>query len=595
MTVSLRHTTFLLFALAALTYDYAVAQVDPRNPDFCELPYVGTMTGIIESRIAGWAETYGQEIYAVGDVDRDGRSDWLIQHLRVDTIVYDRMQDELLLYRGVQGGLPDVSSGQRIGPTRVGSQTQFLAAGDWDNDGNVDLAVREFIFGDTTGGSDGGWDVASVVVYWGSLTGVFDHSDTTHLNSGVEMWLGVRSATAADLDGDLKPDLCILTGGKGFEHSGTTEIPKLLIFRGRSGERWGREGISRASDWHWWNAPDTTKISVLNHDADGANDVAFIRNDDAIMSRASVAVLYGVLGKLPDTNAVETVLLSTADGHYASFIDLTGDRVPELIMTAAVDEVLKVFVGLKGQRLREQYGSGDDPPRPNAKEKWWGKPWAEIALPMKHAASWRKASYHAFYDLGDVGLDSVGDVCIWSHPWIGCYNGGRMLDDFLDGMIYIPGRYRTGVARLGDIDGSGEATIAVGYCETSEGINPFPGAIRFVKTSRCVPVTGQERELPQGTDTVAGSPLPSNARPQNTLSASIFPNPLTRSSTLMWHPRAGSIRIALIDSRGNELRRWYRDAAGGRFAFETAGLPRGAYALSLTIGGSTEIIRIVLQ
>jgi hypothetical protein len=127
---------------------------DPRNEKVICLPQIGRMEGTLDCVRGG--EQYGRNIYAVGDVNHDGLQDWIVGHLRCDTLIElgpgsHAVAEELLLYRGVRGGLPSGESGERIGPSEVGSVTSYLASGDWDGDGNIDIAISVELYNDTSG------------------------------------------------------------------------------------------------------------------------------------------------------------------------------------------------------------------------------------------------------------------------------------------------------------------------------------------------------------------------------------------------------------------------------------------------------------
>jgi hypothetical protein len=128
---------------------------DPRNEKVICLPTIGRMEGKLTCVRGG--EQYGRNIYAVGDVNHDGLQDWIVGHIRCDSVMTIngslRTAEEILLYKGVRGGLPSVESGERIGPSEFGSATSFVASGDWDGDGNIDLACRVQIYGDSSFGN----------------------------------------------------------------------------------------------------------------------------------------------------------------------------------------------------------------------------------------------------------------------------------------------------------------------------------------------------------------------------------------------------------------------------------------------------------
>src|SRR5690606_3372634 len=125
--------------------------------------------------------------------------------------------------------------------------------------------------------------------------------------------------------------------------------------------------------------------------------------------------IYGTPEHILDTANIHTISLDSAWGRYSLFLDVTGDNVPELLVNAGSQEAIKAFVGFKGQRSEEQFGSGNEPGHPG-EGVWWGKPWAIVPLPGQLHDGWATAGGSSIYDLGDVGLDGVCDVCVYSTP-----------------------------------------------------------------------------------------------------------------------------------------------------------------------------------
>ena len=211
---------------------------DPRSPYAECIPVLGTMSG--------WGnDGFGEDIAALGRLTAtDTLASWIIGHYNAE---------QLLIYHGVPGGLPSRDSGVRIGPTERNAKTTFLACGDWDADGNRDIALRIHIFGDTTGGNLDGWWTSRVVVYWGHADGRFSNDDTTQLQCEGPIWLGGVEGLTIDADNDSTPDLLIYGLGA-FRDGGSIAIPHIRIFRGIQGSRWGRDR-SRRADWLMWNTP----------------------------------------------------------------------------------------------------------------------------------------------------------------------------------------------------------------------------------------------------------------------------------------------------------------------------------------------------
>jgi hypothetical protein len=241
--------------------------------------------------------------------------------------------------------------------------------------------------------------------------------------------------------------------------------------------------------------PNVTQLRELDQDGDGVKDIVMYAQGGG--STGYVSVLYGRAGQLPDTNDVETVDLKVPNGHYALLGDVTGDRVPELLVNTGVathENRVKVYLGLRGQRLKAMFGSGNDRPD-SIPGQWWGRPWSEIWMPHRVQPNWGEADYF-LADLGDGNLDGVGDLWAYSNPYLICYSGGRSFDSLVDGLLDTRPATEAGAhAVLGDIDGSGVATLAM-YGGNS---------VIYFKPSRAVPNDGVPRRLPVGTDSVSSA------------------------------------------------------------------------------------------
>jgi hypothetical protein len=487
---------------------------DPRNERADCFPELGRTEGSITDCVATFgAEIYGHDIRAVGDVNNDGLNDWIVAHQRCDTAIgvgsSGRFPIDLLLYKGVRGGLPSVESGERIGPSEVGSITEFLAAGDWDDDGYRDIAVRIQLYNDTSAGNIDGYDISRLVVFWGNKSGTYTLQDTVRLASEAQAWLGIGPAVSIDIDGDSVEDL-LVRNGSGLSHNQVFRQPNVHLYRGRHHERWGEAGQLNTADWRVWQAPPAYNMAALDQDHDGASDIVFSVNTSAGVG--SIGIIYGKKGGgLPDTTEFENITLDSANGHFSLFSDLTGDGIPELLMTCGSQDQIKVFIGLKGQRLRQQYGSGNQPPQPDS-TRWWGHPWATVWMPRKVNPNWF-GDYHELYDLGDGNLDGIDDIWCFSWPYLLCYSGSGMLDSLVDGLVRVPLSGVISAARLGDIDGSGVATMAVSYDGSHSAQHAFAGGIIYIKPSRSIPRDGTPRRLPDRTGP-SGSEVPAEQIPK---------------------------------------------------------------------------------
>lgn len=585
--------------LAALLSTTALSQdVDPRAPGALTLPEFGRMNGTLR-QVTAVDERFGRQIYGVGEVSGDGIDDWILTHRRCDTGAGGSggyAVIELLLYHGVRSGLPPTSAGMRIGPSEVDADCSFIGAGDYDADGHRDLAISIHILSDRL--TRGFW-ISSIVVFWNDGTGNFSLSDTTHLTAPTQRTYVMAQAdyelvattpTRCDIDQDLVDDLVVVTEGVTFIDTVRYPAPHVMIFRGQHG-RWGRGGISRRPDWQLWQRLFTRRVSVLDHDGDGALDFALFRDEVDIGYHGGVSIIYGRRGMLPDTTSesVEFSRFDGIDGKQCELIDVTGDHVPELILTTA-DTVdgdafdWNVYVGRRGQRLSQQYGGGNDAPRPGD-SLWWGRPWSLIRTPFAINDSWSAPKYPVF-DPGDLGLDGVGDFCAGSYPGIVCYNGGKNLDSWIDaGMQAWPvyelhfGRF----AKLGDIDGSGRPAIAYGRSG---------GGVVFIKSDPRVPRGGDPIRLPEGTDKVLSVPLKQLGE-SPPLTVQMAPNPASKTTQLEWSSTGRRASVVLHDAIGHDLRRWTLPAGTMTLTIDVAGMPSGVYVISLTSGHRSVSLQLI--
>lgn len=460
---------------------------------------LGEMVGTIITNKAqpSKGEQFGYKIAPLGDVNHDGLADWLIGHKRIDSLMIwgtaRLIPEEFLLYTGVRNGLPSTESGVRIGPTELFCQSDFLAVGDFDGDGHRDIVMSAIVYEDTIFNANHGGSLTYVSVYWGNGSGHYSNNDTTRLDGSAAAWIDHGFGTAGDLTGDGVDDLAIyFPYGVAQGRQGRVNVPRLHVFNGGSGRRWGRNGIPASADMNWWSSDhfgsESTDLRIFDQDRDGTIDLSVIdvieNGGMGITSR--VAVLYGSADRPSfDTSDMQQVDLTTADGKNTAFIDVTGDGYEELVMSCGyVDNVFRVFAGRKGQRLLDQYGSGKD--EPIAGHGWWKRPWLEVSQPHVLHDGWFPVWRFGAPDLGDGNLDGIRDVWTYSEPFLLCYTTGEYFDQWVDGYIRVDDLWA--MANLGDIDGSGQETIALHFDQIPRRpIEPFPGGVRFIKARRDLP------------------------------------------------------------------------------------------------------------
>jgi hypothetical protein len=465
-------------------------RTDPLSEESVVLPTLGQMIGTIRrAKRGGTSENFGRSIYAVGDVNGDTLSDWIVAHDRCDTLsaypdgkgsTYPR---ELLLYRGQRGRLPPVESALRIGSTEIGAETSYIASGDFDADRHPDLVVSIRVYSDTSEGNPGNWTTSNLVVFWGNARGDYSVEDTCRLACEAGIWLQVHAGEVADFDGDGSLDL-LVSNSEGFTDGQPVSMPPLRIFKGMRGARWGRS-IPRTATWNTWGVPrfSTTtygfnpRLEVLDQDCDGAPDLIFYSDNYPFPSQLSV--IYGRPGDWPDTLSTESVVPTAVNGRSSLFSDVTGDGTPDLLMNCGGEASVRIYGGRPGQRLTELYGDGYDEAPGGA--QWWPKPWAEVWTPDRLDEDWTWSGFSPCRKLGDASFDGRDEIWLFSYPYIVAYLAGPTMDSLVDAWVEIPGTEIPTATRLGDIDGSGRTTLAFGFnVLPADVVDPFPGGIIFV-------------------------------------------------------------------------------------------------------------------
>jgi hypothetical protein len=243
------------------------------------------------------------------------------------------------------------------------------------------------------------------------------------------------------------------------------------------------------------------------------------------------------------------------------------------------DELIRIYAGAPGQRLKDQYGSGYDPPFPN--RGFWRRPWVEIPLPNKIDPSWAVAGWGGLLDLGDANHDGIADIWLYCEPNLICYTSGKYLDELVDAVIPVPGTEFISAANVGDISGSGRPALAVGYDWIPHAyVNPFPGGVMFVRTDTSFVTSNRTaRRLPVSTSEVAATP----GAEQSVLR--VFPNPAHEHVTVVWaeHMRR-DIRLSIVDVLGQEHAVPVVDAMADRAELDLYELPAGSYRVIVRNG-----------
>ena len=548
------------------------------------------------SPFAGVYENLGEitvdaHLWAVGDINNDSLSDIVVCHVPDTTFQhfsFERTGWSLIVVTGSRDSVPDIGSGFPIGKVGRAVQEDLIAWGDWDANGNVDLAVRSFALNDTIYGVGGGSQY-TLIIYWGGQHGRYSDQDTTHLHGYGDAWGFLCDGMSGDIDLDGVEDLYL---GCGYEDGkarliggGSVPAPTMSIFRGGKGQRWGRDGVSRRADWEWWSQPQYNRLGdkLIDQDCDGAPDVLMYH--DRPVSGAAVSILYGTPGGgLPDTNNIQTLKLTSPgpSAESCQLLDVTGDAVLDLVyledLGLSDDQYIRLYPGEPGERILALYGDGSNP-------------WASIPTPQVLHDGWGGFQKRV-YDLGDANNDGFGDLYFYHHPFFLSYNTGERLDSLIDGYHRFDGSFATGFVNVGDIDGGGRDVIAVQY----------PGGVRFLSGGEQITNTGVPRFLPHPRErrcfsTVSVEEENESGAADREINLSVQPNPASSTVAIAWSCRsapADTGLLSVIDARGRLLFRRLI-ASAGRLDWEVSQIPRGSYHVLLRFGKLTMDRPLLLQ
>ena len=472
-------------------------------------------------------------------------------------------------------------------PSELNSQTKILASGNWDGDPYRDLCIITTIIGDTSSLYRAS-SIYRVIVFWGQPDGWYSLADTTRLEVVDEIWTGATSAfSLPDKHGQIEN--LLIRGGGGIVDGKPVGTAKFQLYRGHQNLRWGQSGIARKPDWQWWYPP-IGWIYPIDQDGDGRLDLVAYDDRTGIGVYGGISILYGRDNDdYPDTNDIETVRFDSIHGHVSMFADITGDAVPaapELLVNTGDDNTCRIYAGKRGQRLKEQFGSGDD--APSEGKGWWRRPWAVIWLPAKLDDGWGISGNNSIFDLGDANLDGIGDVWMHHEELLLGYVSGNRLDSLIDAMVSAPYHDVLSISNLGDIDGSGIPTIAMSYDEfPSDYQHPFNGGVMFVKPSDEVPSTGGTyRRLPQ-----AVSDVQDIEGQEEMIGLRAVPNPSDGRVVLSWKSMQPGV-LTISDALGRETIHVALDAATQEYVWDTSHLVAGTYFVSLEVDHRQSTTRV---
>ena len=293
--------------------------------------------------------------------------------------------------------------------------------------------------------------------------------------------------------------------------------PRMSIWRGHKGKRWGRDEISRRADWEWWTAPVARRFGekLIDQDCDNAPDIVLYEDRQGTQG-SIISVLYGTPGGgLPDTSNFETVLLKEPfPANTAQLIDITNDNVLDLIIIddlGVEEQKVRVYPGEPGERIQELYGDGTDP-------------WAAFPTPIVLHDGW--GGFHGrgrqIWDLGDCNDDGYRDLYFDHYPFLLSYTTGRVLDSLIDGAKRFDGLYPFDYVNVGDISGRGRDAYAVVHIK----------GVHFIEGGKHINRSGVGRKLPHTPD-VSRCESSVSVDEVETEELHSYPNP---SLSTLWSP-----------------------------------------------------------
>ncbi|MBL7987578.1 MAG: T9SS type A sorting domain-containing protein [Chlorobi bacterium] len=579
-----------LLLLALLLPTAATAQtppkrIDPRNPD------AGTLQMIAQHVLTGCKPGIGNltgEIHPLGKLSTAGPVAWLLDRVRCDTTFGDASKQprDLLLVRAVDGAIPPLDSAERIGASELGSVTEFVCASDLDGNGHQDLICTVRQLNDTSFGPSVGYEYGKLVIFWSSSKGKYSIADTTQVSNGTQAWFGPDKGISGDFDNDgIGDGLVLYASGLVNGTPITKGLPGGYLLHG--GHRWSGEEQSNKEVLGWWSVPSQERVSSIEYldaDCDGWKDLVFFNTTSAA---GSISICYGRPNAFPDTNNIQTVTLPRDTGWPTLLTDVTGDGVPELIVAATFYDQILVFAGKAGQRLLEQYGSGNDS-LDRAQGRFPTRPWVRLWMPSHLHDGWFKSI--STYDLGDVSGDGAKEIWTISHPYLLGYVTGTKLDSLVD-VLADAGDYRQ---NIGLIDGSRSSIICIGYRD---------GRVTYQRAVGVPQTWGSEYRLPHDTGyrcQYAASAVASPAEApstENSWQLQVVPQPAHGHATIHWNTEqtADTLYLTIHDVLGRQV--WQTTIPEGQSSIEwnTANLVGGVYTITLANSQHATTITTLIQ
>jgi hypothetical protein len=302
-----------------------------------------------------------------------------------------------------------------------------------------------------------------------------------------------------------------------------------------------------------------------------------IYTNNVLGGTGGLQVIYGTAsGGFPDTTAIDVLDFTPIIGEASVLSDVTGDGVPDLVVSCGKRDVIEIFAGKPGQRLQELYGTGTDS-ADRATGRRPVRPWAHLSLPHAINDAWFRST--AAFSLGDADGDGVDEIWGTSYPYLMGYRGLDALDSLAD-IVYRGDSYRD--LQITAFRAAGFPVYAfcsqgrIGYYRIVE--PPFPNSY----TSYALPHDPDFRC--QHASAVNDAPHPEPA----SLAFQIEPNPATAQQRITWQPTDGTATITVHTMQGEPIWTTTLAATNGVAIWQTDTLASGVYAITLTINTTSE-------